>query len=536
MGEISGTATRGLKARSIGYPSFKYDKFSSVFWGTNTYHTASSSGLPNKTPKSWGSSILVQLKSTEEQDIPAPARVYSAPCYSRKLIWNRDTIFENYGSKRRSSADRGINRSGIPLADSQHISMEKNKHSNEFNKAVYAETLFPNDLNIDGLLERIRELFDLVKGEEGRLKHKDGDFRLTDKALNAIASSTGLTHSETYQLLASALEGAIRPQSSQYLFNIMPAPHLDAVAASTIASLLNTNTLMDRYAGNLLKVEQNVSRTIGSWAGWPNSFGISCAGGKATMIYAVRAALTRLAPHSRVEGVPRNVVILANEMAHYVVEDICTLVGLGSGACRRVKCKEPWSMDPELISQAICDAHSEGKQVAAVICCGGTTINSCVDNLRQVVEVSHQTLEALGCSYRPYFHLDAVIGWLWLAFRGDEEERNRLTPAVRRPVEDFLRKLEGLEYFDSFGADLHKNGLCPISGSFFICREFETLASLTNGQVTLERESLEVNDWRPYRYTLENSRPGGGILAAWAVLNRLGRKGFQDNVTYLSGK
>jgi glutamate/tyrosine decarboxylase-like PLP-dependent enzyme len=104
------------------------------------------------------------------------------------------------------------------------------------------------------------------------------------------------------------------------------------------------------------------------------------------------------------------------------------------------------------------------------------------------------------------FHVDACVGGFMLPF-------------VRRlgyPVPDFDLSVPGVT---SISADLHKYGYAAKGASVILYRSAE-----------LRRFQFFVStDWPGGIYPspgMTGTRPGGGIAAAWAVLNYLGEEGY----------
>lgn len=162
--------------------------------------------------------------------------------------------------------------------------------------------------------------------------------------------------------VARFFNGAIDPSSKYSLFNIIPQPDVDAAAAFSLVSSYNLNCLMDAFGGESLLVEQQVVRTVGKWVGWQDAMGIACNGGKLTILYAIRAALSRLAPGSLRDGLPSNIVILCSEGGHYCVEHIASQLGLGSKNCWRVASSSTGKMCPESFSALLNSAHNQGNE------------------------------------------------------------------------------------------------------------------------------------------------------------------------------
>jgi glutamate/tyrosine decarboxylase-like PLP-dependent enzyme len=328
--------------------------------------------------------------------------------------------------------------------------------------------------------------------------------------------------------VAAFFRGAQRPESELCLFNLNALPTVDAIAAASLSVMANVNGLMDAFAGEAMLVEQKVARTIGRWAGWPESMGISCTGGKATMLYALRCAIARHDANAARAGISRPMVVLCSAGAHYSVEHAASIVGLGSQQVKRVALDRRGSMRPDALRDVLEDAHADGEVVAAVICSGGTIIDFCCDDLAEV----HLVVAEYAAEHRatmPYLHFDSVIGWLYLALRGlpaPVVDHIVDQGAGRRRVAEVLARVTALNDFDSLGVDLHKTGMCPYASSFFVGRDSGFMDLLGDGDYSYGDEDFRLGSFRSYRYTLENTRSTHGTLAAWVNLVGLGRSGL----------
>lgn len=330
--------------------------------------------------------------------------------------------------------------------------------------------------------------------------------------------------------------GALRPESPSCLFNSDFRPTAQATAAACLTVMNNVNGLMDAFGGESLLVEQKVARTVGRWAGWPSAMGISCNGGKLTMLYALRCALTRAQPKSLRSGFGGRTVVLCSAGAHYSVEHVAALVGIGSDNVRRVPLDASGTMRRDALEAMLEGAHAEGDTVAAVVCCGGTTIDFCCDDTADVCDVVDRFVERHRPPSGPYLHFDGVIGWLYLAFRGASEADLAATvedEPTRTRIAEVLRRASALERFDSLGADFHKTGLCPYPSSFFVARDRHFMNDLGDGLYEYGDEDFRFGSFRAYRYTVENSRPMMGVLAAWVNLCHFGRAGLRDYLVEL---
>lgn len=341
---------------------------------------------------------------------------------------------------------------------------------------------------------------------------------------------------EILQEVARFFRGSLRSGSPNALFNMLPEASIEATAAAWLVTTYNPNMLMDFFGGEALLIEQQVCRYIGKWAGWPQSMGIACNGGKFTLLYAIRLAISRMAPESAKTGLPRDLVILCSEGAHYCVEHAASLLGFGADNCLRVAGTKDGVMDPNELQRVLDEQHLNGRRIAAVICSGGTTINFNCEDTRKILQSINDFSIRHSLRQRPYLHLDSVIGWIYLSTLNMDSESifaHFSEPETRKRIAEVQRRLEGISGFDSMGVDFHKNGLCPYASSFFIASDRRFMDELGDGNYKYCDKDFHYGQFRTYRYTFENSRPGQGILAAWVNLRRLGRRGYADYLALL---
>ncbi|MFQ9311479.1 MAG: pyridoxal-dependent decarboxylase [Paraclostridium sordellii] len=393
------------------------------------------------------------------------------------------------------------------------------------------EFLKSNESNFDVLLQKISAIHEHLNNKDLNPKFKVNTFSYNEILDEVAIPEKGSSSEEVFENLSELFEGSIRTQSPYSLFNMVPSPLIDTVAASTITQLYNTNSLMDSFGGKVLLFEQKIARMLGKLAGWNDAHGVACNGGKLTLLYAVKSAISKIDPDSRNKGIDKNLVVLTNESSHYCVEHVCSILGLGSDNCIRIKSEDGWKMNIKNLLETIEEQHKNGKKVAAIICAGGTTINFACDDTVSVYKNVKELFENSNQDYFPYFHLDSVIGWLWMNFIGvSESELNKKisNEKIKNKIMEVVKRIEGVSNFDSFGVDMHKNGLCPYSTSMFISKTDDNFDYLNDGKYSYGEDDYEFGNFRAYRYTFENSRPATGIVNSWIAMNRLGRTGFQD--------
>ena len=116
-------------------------------------------------------------------------------------------------------------------------------------------------------------------------------------------------------------------------------------------------------------------------------------------------------------------------------------------------------------------------------------------------------LGALAQSRGLWLHVDACVGGF-------------LSPFVKQlghAVPDWDFSVPGVM---SISADLHKHGMAPKGASLFLLRSKE---------LKEKHQTFDFREWErgPYvAYTMQGTRPGGAVAAAWAVLQHLGEEGY----------
>ena len=321
-------------------------------------------------------------------------------------------------------------------------------------------------------------------------------------------------------------DGAVCPGSDMFLLNIHPNPDVLAAAVACLSMYHNIDGLMDEYAGTALLYEQKIAREIGSWAGWQYASGVSTSGGKGTVSYALRAAFAKSYPDYLKKGVPDKTVIIASEGAHYSLAHTVSILGLGVDNCLLVPMGDDFSMDCFQLSNTLNLAWGKGYTVAAVVCCGGSTINFHCDDLTKVFRTICKVREQYPNAAIPHLHVDAVIGWQYLALTEKFVFCSDVSDITKQKISEIQRRLLGVKHFDSFGADFHKNGYCPTSSSFYIEKSGSFMTNLTIGEHIGEVLNASLGQHRPYKYTVENSRNIGGVFSAWTILAKYGRSGL----------
>ena len=337
-------------------------------------------------------------------------------------------------------------------------------------------------------------------------------------------------YDELISSIANLYSGSIRPYSNNFFLNIHPAPNLYAVAAACLSLYHNIDGLMDEYSGSALLYEQKIIREVSSWIGWNNAAGTSTSGGKATISYAIRSALSKVHPDYKSKGIPKKTVILASAGIHYSLIQTVSILGLGTENCWLIPMTKSNELDCDALRGMLQKAWSDRMNVAAIICCGGSTIDFQCDNLTDVYKTVRNAYKDFNVAKLPHLHVDSVIGWQFFSLNTSwmqSQTAQQLTKLSIDNISEIKNRFGGIQYFDSCGADFHKNGFCPIASSFYIAKNNRFMKDLALTKNIEPFTNAKLGQHRPYLYTIENSRNISGVFSAWAVLAQYGRDGLE---------
>ena len=139
--------------------------------------------------------------------------------------------------------------------------------------------------------------------------------------------------------------------------------------------------------------------------------------------------------------------------------------------------------------------------------------------------------------YAPHIHVDSVIGWSWLFFRGYDFEDNPLdiNQKALSMIKEQYNRISKINMADSWGIDFHKGiGSCPVDCSVFMLNDEMDLKYISKkGEIDIHHLADEFSFTSPVDFTLETSRSAGPALSALASLRFLGLNGYRRNLANL---
>jgi tyrosine decarboxylase/aspartate 1-decarboxylase len=281
------------------------------------------------------------------------------------------------------------------------------------------------------------------------------------------------------EVLAELAEIKARDYSYDRFFSTMcTRPHPIAVAAHQM--FLETNLGDPGLFPGVAELEQRTVEIIGELLHLPAAIGYISSGGTESNIQAIRAARN---VSGKRDG---NIVVPAS--AHFSFDKIGDLLSL---EVRKADLDQSLRVDMASVEDLVDD------RTAAIVGIAGTTEFGQVDPIDRLAE--------LAVERSVYLHVDAAFGGFVLPF----------LPGDWRW--DFL--LDGV---CSVTIDPHKMGLSTIPAGGLIFRSTEHLNAL-------ETETHYLT--RARQASLTGTRSGAAVAATFAVMMRMGKRGFREMVS-----
>ena len=358
-------------------------------------------------------------------------------------------------------------------------------------------------------------------------------------AEQATLPEEGRTVEEVAGLLVGALEGMPIWGHPRTQINVVPPPSIPSIIGSLLPAIYNPNLVSDDTSYGVALKEAAVAAMTSRLVGYDpaRSAGVFTFGGTGTTLYGAKLGIEKAFPDAMDNGLRGDGVILASAQSHYCRLNVAGWLGLGEKNVVPVPTHLRNDIRIDRLAAAARAAIEEGRRIVALVATMGTTDAFGIDDLDAVVDLRDRLVEEHQLDYRPHVHADAVIGWAWSVFNDYDFEQNPLgfRPRTVRALAAARRRIAGLHRADSIGIDFHKTGFAPYVSSLFLVRERADLGRLVRGRDEMPY-LFQSGERHPGVYTLETSRSGGGVLAAYGSLLLLGRVGLQVVLGHLVEK
>lgn len=256
------------------------------------------------------------------------------------------------------------------------------------------------------------------------------------------------------------------------------------LAAEVFTAALEVNRGDDRLFPSARQAEAAVGRMLGDLFDLPDACGVATSGGTEANLLAVQAAVLRWRRRHGDRGRPP---VVLGAGAHFSFEKICRLLAVEPVVARL---GPGYRVDPADVLRKI------RPDTALVVLTAGTSETGAVDEIEAVAARAAE----LGVPV----HVDAATGGF-------------LIPFARRLGHDLPYCGFAVPGVTSLTVDPHKYGGAPIPAGYLLFRHAE------------DRDALRTASH--YRGTADHfgllgTRPGAGMLAAYAALRHLGRAGY----------
>lgn len=214
-------------------------------------------------------------------------------------------------------------------------------------------------------------------------------------------------------------------------------------------------------------------------------------------------------------------VVLVAATAHYSWEKIVRTLGIGANQLVFVPVDEHYRMDPGALWARVRELSARRQTVMCCVSVCGTTEESAVDRLDEVLAVRERAERELGVSF--HVHSDAAYGGYAAAVTRRADGSRRPAEEIRRetgvawPSEGWVRSMEALERADSITIDPHKLGYIPYPAGavLFRRRGARDLVSIDPPYLLPTKGLDSAQDLFLGRFIFEGSKPGAAAAAVW---------------------
>lgn len=305
----------------------------------------------------------------------------------------------------------------------------------------------------------------------------------------------GLSEKEILNLLEKKLEKDYNYNSGSILGSMCTEPL--ELGKQVYLKYISKNLGDAGLFPGTMQLEEEIINELGELYGAKDIVGTFTTGGSEANLIAMRIAKKLRSDIKK----PEVIVPLSSHVSFDKAADLMNI------KLRKVKLKSDFQLDLDYFSSLI------NHNTCAVVAVAGTTSLGLIDPIEKIAKlIKNRNI---------FFHVDAAFGGFVLPFL-------KLLGKTIPPWDFSVKEV------DSITADPHKMGLGLIpSGGFFL-----------RDKALLEKTGFEI----PYlaggnfkHFHIVGTRPGGPVIAFWAILRFLGINGFKkivskcmDNTQYLA--
>lgn len=214
-------------------------------------------------------------------------------------------------------------------------------------------------------------------------------------------------------------------------------------------------------------------------------------------------------------------VVLVASTAHYSWEKIIRALGIGSNQIVRVPVDTHFRLDTVALWEQIRTLTGRRVPIMACITVCGTTEESAVDQLDEILAVRARAESELGVTF--HVHSDACYGGYAASVTWGADGKRRSAEEIRAsvgcdwPGERWMRAMIALSGADSVTIDPHKLGYAPYPAGAFLLKEREAreLVATDPPYLAPSPGMDSTEDLYLGRFIFEGSKPGAAAAAVW---------------------
>lgn len=342
------------------------------------------------------------------------------------------------------------------------------------------------------------------------------------------------------KLVNDLFSGVPRWRSPKIMYNICAASNLAASVAYTLGLEDNIHNVNNGLSGNTLVAEKSVVSILSKLADIKSKpYGLFTFGGTSTNLYAIKMGIKKCHPESSFTGMDDKTKVLLTEDCHFSHASNADWLGVGLDNVVTIEANRDRTSNVDDFRTKASQILKSGFRIGAIILNGGTTYGHTIDDIEAFVQVRDQLVIDHNLGYKPHIHIDSVIGWSWLVFRGYNFEENELEieKATLQKIKLQYERISKINKADSWGVDFHKGiGSTPAVSSMIVANSFEDISMLSKKasfKTEIHQLAQEFSSYSPIDYTLETTRASGSALAALTTLHVLGLNGLRRNLANL---
>ena len=220
------------------------------------------------------------------------------------------------------------------------------------------------------------------------------------------------------------------------------------------------------------------------------------------------------------DPLPASVVLVA-ATAHYSWEKITRALGIGSNQIVHIPVDRNFRLDTQALWDQVRELTRRRVPIMACITVCGTTEESAVDQLDEVLAVRERAESELGVTF--HIHSDACYGGYAASVTWNADGIRRTAAEIRAssggswPSDNWVRAMSALANADSVTIDPHKLGYAPYPAGAFLLKERRAreLVAVDPPYLAPTAGLDSAEDLFLGRFIFEGSKPGAAAAAVW---------------------